>query len=318
MLLYAMRSGFDRVRGARPVFWGFLALALTLPWVGLWEFAGGRDVLPYAGSSIYRVGVVRPNGPFQNDVSYAVVSSIVAVALCWLPCALRLDLSGGARFLWRCAAAAAVVAALVPLFRTVVLALAAAWALARFAEGRYRTLARAALLALVVALAASPVLVRLAATRTFRDRVTDPSDVYSRAATYRAAAEVIREHPLAGVGFANYKRYFDEKYGTAWYVSVDEVASVGAEDTPHSNYLGVWAELGTVGAFSYLLAGIGLVARARRARSLLAGSVLCVYCVVGLALQCGVYSDVNLYFLCAFAVGQAGGRAVCQAQSTRR
>jgi O-antigen ligase len=308
LLFYAVRAGFDAARGGRALFWGAVALGLSLPWTGLYEFVREVDVLAYEGSSIFRAGVVRANGPFTTDNSFALVSALVAVFLAWLPRELGLSVEGAAaRGARRAAQLAALLAALVPIFRAVMLALGAAFALPYLVAGRVRTLARAAAVVLLVALAALPLLARVAGTRTFEERISDPSSAYSRLATYRAAVDVIGDHPIRGVGLVNYSSYFDAKYGTAWYVDVEEVGDVGAANYPHNNFLGTWAELGLLGIFFYALAAAALAVEAWR-RSVAALALMIVYWVPGMTLQSGIYSDLNLYYFCMLAVLLGPGR----------
>jgi hypothetical protein len=307
-LFYALRSASAPPRAAKALYWGAVVAALTLPWVGLYEFAAGRDLLAYPGGGIYRDGVVRPNGPFPSDVSYTVVSTVVALCVAWMPRSLGLEVVGAARWVRLAALGAAVLAALLPLFRTVMVALAVACALGYLLEGRSRDLARLAAVAALLLVAASPLLLLASGTRTFQNRVSDPSSVYSRLATFFAEAEVIRDRPLGGVGLANYRSYFDAKYGAARVDDADEVAGVAAANSPHNNVLGSWAELGLAGVFFYLVAGATLLAEALLRRSALALSLIAAYWVTGLTLQSSVYPEASLYYFCALGVA-LGGRA---------
>jgi O-antigen ligase len=203
--------------------------------------------------------------------------------------------------------AAALLVALLPMFRTVALALAVALAVPWLAAGRTRALARASIAGALVAVAGAPIVARVAETHTFQDRVTDPSSVFSRVATLNAGAGIVADHPLAGVGLANYGAAFDAKYGTAWYVSVDEVSGVGAERSPHNNLLGVWVELGLAGIVFYLLAAITVAGAAWRRRNTFALALLAVYAVPGATLYHGVYSECNLALFCALAVALRAG-----------
>jgi O-antigen ligase len=304
LLFYALRSGFDPRQGGRALLWGAIILALALPWVGVYEFFAGRDVIAYAGGEIYRDGIVRTNGPFPSDISYTIVSTLVVLCLEWMPRAFGLQVAGPARWVWRGAQTAAVVAALLPLFRTVVIALAGALVLGYLLTGRARGLARVSIVMMLVGVAALPLLPRASETPTFRNRVADPSSAYSRLATFLSGAEVIGDHPLTGVGLANYRGYFDEKYETAR--DLDEVEGVRAANSPHNNVLGAWAELGLAGVFFYLLATVALFASALRRRSAFALSLLAAYAVIGLTLQSSVYPEASLYYFCALGVALGG------------
>jgi O-antigen ligase len=297
-----VRGGFDRDHGARALFWAAVLLGLSLPWVGLYEFVFAVDLMPFKGASIFRTGIVRANGPFQTDNSYAIISALVGVFIMWLPRVFELRLDRAARWASRAAQTTAYLAALVPIFRAIMGAIALALALPYALAGRMRSLARATLVGLLVLVAAVPVLVPLSRTATFRDRISDPSSAYSRAATYLAAFDVIEDHPIVGVGLTNYHDYFQKKFGSAWYIDVEAVADVGAEAYPHNNVLGVWAELGVFGVLFYLVAAVALATNAWRRRAVGALALMIVYWVSGMFLESGVYSDLNLYYFCMLGV----------------
>lgn len=297
LLLYAaLRRGFEPTRGASVIYASILCLALLLPWLGLAEFVLGRDLMPFKGSSIFRTGIVRANGPFSTDNSYAIISGLVAIALYFFPRAYQIRRSVTTRVLSYLAQSAALLASLIPLFRTIMAALLAGFSAEWLANLRTVRFARAALALGLCTIAALPVLIPLSSTRVFSDRISDPSSVLSRIATYRAAAEIIEDHPIAGVGLMNYHDYFGDKYGTAWYVDVEAVADVGAESYPHNNILGVFAELGLAAVFFYVLAGIAIVANALRRRDFGSLGLLLVYWITGMTLYSGIYSDLNLYY----------------------
>jgi O-antigen ligase len=304
---YGIRTGFEPSVGARPLFFAALLLGLSLPWIGIYEFLSRQDVMAFAGSGLFRANVVRANGPFASDNSYAIISALVTIFLLWLPSVLRLRLDGSARVAWLAAQLAAGIAACVPLFRAVIAAIAGAVALPYVLSGRVRTLARAAVVALLVAVAATPLWLRASETLVFRDRVSDPSSAFSRLATYKAAVDTIREHPLLGVGLAEYRTYFARKYGVAWYVDVEEVSGEGAEDSPHNNLLGTWAELGLAGIFFYVAASAALAWEALRRRNAAALALIFVYWVPGMTLESGVYGDLNLYYFAMLAVVMGSG-----------
>ena len=97
LLFYALRTCFDAAKGRRALFWAVAALAVSLPWTGLYEFATATDVMPFKGSSLFRTGIVRANGPFATDNSYAIVSALAGVFLVWLPAVTGFALDRAAR-----------------------------------------------------------------------------------------------------------------------------------------------------------------------------------------------------------------------------
>lgn len=302
VLFYAVRAGFDAERGGRAVFWAAVLLALSLPWVGLVEFATRVDLMPWKAASIFRGGVVRANGPFSQDNSYTMISALLAVFLLWLPRVLGARLDGAARLAWLAAQATALLGALVPLFRAIIGALVAGYAVPAAMAGRARPLARAALVGLIAVVACAPLLAIVSGTSVFRERFTDPRSAYSRLATYKAALDVIEDHPFAGVGLASYPDYFDAKFGTGWHADVEEVSGEGAENTPHNNLLGAWAEMGIVAVFLYVAASLVLAGEAWRRRSAPALALMAVYWVPAMTLQTMMYPDITMYYLAMLAV----------------
>lgn len=304
-LFSAVRVEYDRDAGRAALFWGAVALALSLPWVGAAELLTGADLLPFAGGSIVRSDVVRPNGPFANDVEYATAAAVLAVFLVHAPRLLGVEPRGVARLARAAAVAAALLTTALPLFRTLAFAVVAALAVPALVAGSARTLARRAVVAALALVAASPLVAVVATTHAFEDRVTDPSSVYSRVATLRAGARIVADHPLLGVGLANYSAYFDRALASSSAAS-DEVEGVGPERSPHNDPLGVWAELGLGGIFCYLLAAVGAYAAARRRGDVAAAALLVVYTVPGLTLRHGINPGPNL--LLAVALGVAFSR----------
>jgi len=157
-------------------------------------------------------------------------------------------------------------------------------------------------------------------------RLTEARTVYGRLATWQAAAEIIIDNPVIGVGLANYAAYFDKSH---YYSDEDpeEVLDTRAADSPHSNVLWIGAELGVTGLVLYLAANIYLFSigwralnRATTSRQRAAAAcflaILAAYWIPGLTLASGYYSDLNLYFL--FLLGflsRLAGRPEPQANS---
>lgn len=293
-LLYAVRVGFDVRRGRGALIAGAIVLGIVLPVPGMLEFVSGTDRLAYPGASIFRTGIVRPNGPFITDNSYAMIGAIVALFLLWSPKALGVRLRGAVAVLWMLALGGALLAASIPLFRTVLASLAVAAAVPWIVALRIGTLARAAVVGLLLAIVALPAILAVSGTAVFRDRILDPSSGFSRAATYLAGAEVVADHPLAGVGLTNYHAYFVRKYGDAWYVEVETVGDEGAESYPHNNVLSVWAELGLLGLVPFAAAGIMLAGFAWRRRDVEALGLMVAFALPGATLVTCYAADLNL------------------------
>ena len=293
-LLYAVRGGFDVETGRSAVVLGAVLLGVVLPLPGIIEFLTGADVLAYAGASIFRTGIVRPNGPFITDNSYAMVGAIVALFLVWSPRALGVRIRGVAHSLWTLAIAGAALAAALPLFRTVLTTLIVALAVPWIVGLRVRAIARGALVGVLFLVAALPALLAVSGTAVFQDRIIDPSSGFSRAATYLAGADIVADHPIVGVGLTNYHVYFLEKFGNAWYVEVETIGDEGAESYPHNNVLSVWAELGILGLVPFVIAGVTMAGEAWRRRDVESIGLMVLYALPGLTLVTCYSADLNL------------------------
>jgi len=140
----------------------------------------------------------------------------------------------------------------------------------------------------------------------FAPRLADPRNAFSRIATWEAAAEIAIEHPLFGVGLANYGDYFSAKY--SWEEeSVERVMNTKALPSPHSNLMWIAAELGWIAFAVYVVANVYLarigwraLKRATCATDRTAAAcflaLVIAYWMTGLTLTSGLYSDLNLYF----------------------
>lgn len=294
LLLNSVRSGFDVTKGRTAVVGSAIVLGVLLPIPGVWEFVSGTDRLAYSGASIFRTGIVRPNGPFVTDNSYAMIGALVALFLLWSPRALGVRIRGVAASLWVLGLGGCVLATAIPLFRTILASILVAAAVPWILQRRVRLLARASLIGLLLALATLPALLAVSGTAVFRDRILDPSSGFSRAATYLAGADIVADHPIVGVGLTNYHAYFVEKFGDAWYVEVETVGDEGAESYPHNNVLSVWAELGLVGLFPFIFAGIALAGFAWRRLDFESLGMIVAYVLPGLTLVTCYSADLNL------------------------
>jgi hypothetical protein len=312
-----------------------IALALFLFLTGAYEFATGTNLFPYKGSELMREGERRVNGPFASDSSYAIICLLLALFLRLLPRLLGVRLDRAARLLAAVAVAAAIVASLLPLFRSVAAALILCWGLIELGlrskdeGGRQTTGAEAEakrpgrsfrpssilLHPLVIALLVATVLLGSA---EFGRRLSDPRNAYGRLATWQAAVSIALEYPAFGVGLTNYTDYFRERHDFETG-RVESILDARAADSPHSNLLWIAAELGGVGLALYaaanlfiFLMGYGLLKRARggqqRAAALCYLALAVAYSVAGLTLASGYYSDLNLYFF--FMLGLLSNRTL--------
>ncbi len=309
---YFARRHFDLRSGGRLLLIGCMALAIFLFATAAFELTMGIDLFRYKGAELVRAGERRVNGPFAADSSFAIICLMLFLFLRSAPRLLgaRFDRTG--KLLYGCATGAAALGALLPLFRTVALALGICWitlrACSRRDPGRWplkRELVRGFLIAGIVIVLGG--WLATMAPLISSGRLRDPRSAFGRLATWQAAAGIALENPAFGVGLANYADYYDASH----YFSdlpPEEVLDTKAATTPHSNLLWIASELGLFGLALYIAANLYLFLmgwrafkRAEGQKQRIAASCFLVlvlaYWIPGLTLASGYYSDLNIYFL---------------------
>jgi len=320
--LFAFRLARAHVIGRAHLRWltlGVIAVAFFLFATGAYELATGADLFAYKGSRLVRAGELRINGPFAADASYAIIALMLFLFLRAAPEALSVRFDRTSRLFYEFALAAAAIASLLPMFRTIAVALLASWMIVEWAGGKALTINRSRPIVgrwLIAALIATTVLAATVAPAFFSRRLTDPSNALSRVATWEAACAIALEHPLFGVGLANYEDSFRARYN--WEdESVEKVMEAQARSSPHSNVMWIAAELGWAMLALYLIASVFLarmgwraIGRAQSGAQRTAAAcflaLLVAYWIPGLALTSGIYSDLNLYFF--FLLGVLSNR----------
>ncbi len=318
------RNYFDLERGGKQLALACIAIALFLFVTGAFEFATGIDLFAFKGSEIMRGGERRVNGPFAADSSFAVTCLMLFVLLQAAPRMFRLRMDRAGKLAYASSLVAAVLGALLPLFRAVAIALVVCWIFLKWsARGGTRQssrdlgrgLARSrslfpGIVAVVMLIALAGWFTTIAPSIT-GSRLTDPRTAFGRLATWQAAAEVTLDNPVFGAGLGNYPEYFD---ATHYYADepVEEVLETRAANSPHSNPLWISSELGLTGLALYIAANIYLLLMGWRAfknateqRQRITAScflaLVIAYWIPGLTLASGYYSDLNLCFF--FLVG---------------
>ncbi|MBX7219533.1 MAG: O-antigen ligase family protein [Blastocatellia bacterium] len=285
----------------------FSILAVCLLPVGLYESVFHSDVMSWPGSNLVSDGMVRPNGPFAANHSYAMISVFVALVLWHWP-------AGTSARRWpggpgnRVAALVALFSSALPLFRALWLTAVIVLGFPSFLNGTKRQ--RRALIGGVVLLLAVALVGRgvLSQTSFYQSRVANPENIYTRIATYQAAVRMFDDNWLTGVGLTRYTEaynrvyYNEDDYNRKYPTFHGEIP----RNSPHNNILSVLAELGLVPGCLYVLAHVLLVleslVRLRSPRpelrrgGTLAGALWLAYWIPGMVLAAGYYPDVNLFF----------------------
>lgn len=287
-------------------------MAIYVCGIGVAEIALQRDLLVMPDSAVFLAGdyndsssqiVIRPNGPFSTTNSFALIGLTTFFVLPFLRGIGPRNLPWWRAWLHRLALGAALMTGVMPMFRSVFLSLAVILLIDTFyARGRGRTIRVGALsLFLLIALG-----VRAALPAVFEER-SAPGNVFGRLAEQQQVLAMFADHPLNGIGLNNffYEASQKGKY-TAFFGDVQSV------DYPHNNLGAVLAETGLTGFIPFVVSQVLLViAFCQVRRSATPESTLIwkcflyiflAYWINGMSLTSGYYSDLNLWYMLAFAL----------------
>jgi O-antigen ligase len=289
-------------------------MSLYVAGIGVAEVLTQQDLLPLPSATILAAGdtngpeggvvdfLVRPNGPFATDNSFAMDGVVSFFFLYFLRRALHNQMPGWQGLLHRVGMVAALAQALMPLFRSVLVSLGIALLVdAMHLGGRRRTLRIAA----VLGLGSFFLLLKFAAPSAFEER-TDPVNFYDRIAQQRQTFAIFLDNPILGVGLGNfYEASQNSKYSASFM-------GLEAADSPHSNFGAILAETGLSGFIPFVVSQVLLVSAFRRlqrknsAEAALASKTLVFiflcYFINGLSLTIGYYSDLNLWYMLVLGI----------------
>jgi O-antigen ligase len=268
--------------------------------IGAAEMALGTALMPLPGSGLYFAGsILRPNGPFPSNGSFALISLISFFFLLFLRRALGTRMSWWQRLLHIAGVASALAMALMPLFRSVGITLLLILLLDMYFNRNVRNLvARLALLGCAVA---ALVIVSVKVPDAYEDR-SDSGNLYGRIAEQKQTFQLFKMHPFTGAGINN---FYNAVEGHNQFVGVYK----GAEsvDWPHNNLGAILAETGLTGFVPYVAAQVLLIMAFRRLCPLRTQQsrtawifffyVFLSYWVTGLSLTTGYSSELNLWYL---------------------
>jgi O-antigen ligase len=291
-----------------------IGLSYLLLIIGSYELFTGQDLWAYPGNNLLRDGVIRPNGPYAADNSYALIALMLAVTLYYWPLITARILTRSQRYLQISGIVAALLAAQLSQFRTIGLVMVGSLLIDRALRYGWRTALHWAVISGLILVTLLPLANFVTQTAFFQKRIADPSNAYSRVATYRTALQIAQKNWKVGVGLSEYENYFRQQgFATSLTTPVNRSSTIGSitQPTPHNNFLAIFAELGLLGLLLYLGAFYSMFYQAYRLingdpKNRLVG-ILCVlllliYNAVGMTLTSGYYADLNLFFFFLLAV----------------
>jgi len=200
---------------------------------------------------------------------------------------------------------AALLQAMMPLFRSIFISIIVIFGLDLFR--RMKNSQKVLRIGVLAVICAGTLIARIYMPELFEERVSGAANVYARIAQQQQNLQLFFDNPVIGVGLTNFYQATARK--PALSISYGETSSL---DSPHSNVGAVLAETGTVGFIPYALSQCLLVAAfwklrvaARHSGKLVWISFIVIflsYWISGLTLTSGYYSDLNLWFIFSLAV----------------
>jgi len=281
-------------------------LMLGITTVAVNELLGGRNLLPSNGAAESWVQandfrIIRVDGPFENSGVLCLVGTLGFFFLIYVRRLIGASFGRSQRWLHLTAVWASLAAALMPMNRSLVVALLVCAGVDYFAKEPL--ISRRTWNYIYGLLLFFAVISKLFYPSLYEDRVSRPENVYQRIAQDLQTLEVVRDYPLMGVGF---NLYHDTIAGDAKY-SV-QFRGFDAMNVPHNSLFSVLAEEGIVGFLLYTGAQLYFLRAMWKLRTVnQLGWRVFLYCVLvytiyGLDVGMAYYSDLNLFYMFVLGV----------------
>ncbi len=295
--LYAMRY-FPLLKDLRMLHACACLLGLGLCATGLIELTTNIDLFPWEGSEpmFTDTHLRRADGPFEQQIVLSVVAILALFFILYLRRLMPQNISPRRVLLHRVGCVASLVAALLPLNRGLVFALAPIALIDSFSKHRFISRRLWATFFTMILLAA--VAARMLNPRLYDDRVSSPDNAYQRVAQHMETLRVVDEYPLFGVGFGLYHDVASQnpRYMVKWN-------GIESMNFPHNVLMTVLSEEGIVGLLFYILAQVFLFRAMWKIRKAYpAGWLAFLYCfliylLIGLDFAIVSFSDINLFYV---------------------
>ena len=295
--LYAMRY-FPLLKDLRMLHACACVLGLGLCATGLIELTTNIDLFPWEGSEpmFTDTHLRRADGPFEQQIVLSVVAILALFFILYLRRLMPQNISPKRALLHRLGCVAALVAALLPLNRGLVFALAPIALIDSFSKHRLISRRLWATFFAMILLAA--VAARMLDPRLYDDRVSSPDNAYQRVAQHMETLRVVGEYPLFGVGFGLYHDVAAQnpRYMVKW-------KGIESMNFPHNVLMTVLSEEGAIGLLFYVLAQVFLFRAMWKIRKAYpAGWLAFLYCfliylLTGLDFAIVSFSDINMFYV---------------------
>ena len=302
--LYAVRF-FPVVQNLSRVHACVCFLMIGIAIVAGSELMSGTNLFPSPGSvetwvQTSNARFIRVDGPFENSSVLCVVGTVGFLFIVYIGRLLGGSLTGSQRWLHFAGVLAALASALMPMNRGLVIALLVCGCIDYFAADPL--VSRRIWNCILVMLLFFIVIGKSFYPGVYENRVTSQANFYQRIAQNLQTLQIIRDHPLIGVGFGLYHDAVleDSKYQVGW-------GGFEPMNAPHNSLSAVLAEEGGIGFVLYVAAQLFFVRAMYELRKInrlgWRAFLYCtlVYTIFGLDVGIAYYSDLNLFYM--FALG---------------
>jgi O-antigen ligase len=297
LALYAMRY-FPLLKDLRMLHACACILGLGLCATGLIELTTNIDLFPWEGSEpmFTDTHLRRADGPFEQQIVLSVVAILALFFILYLRRLMPQSISSKRTLIHRLGCMASLVAALLPLNRGLVFALAPIALIDSFSK--HKLIPRRLWATFFVMILLAAVAARILDPRLYDDRVSSPDNAYQRVAQHMETLRVVDEYPLFGVGFGLYHDVASQnpRYMVMW-------KGFESMNFPHNVLMTVLSEEGIVGLLFYILAQVFLFRAMWKIRKAYpAGWLAFLYCfliyvLIGLDFAILSFSDINLFYV---------------------
>jgi hypothetical protein len=295
--LYAMRY-FPLLKDLRLLHACTCVLGLGLCATGLIELTTNIDLFPWGGSEpvFTDTHLRRADGPFEQQIVLSMVAILALFFILYLRRLMPQSISPKRALLHRIGCVASLVAALLPLNRGLVFALAPIALIDSFSK--HRLIPRRLWVTFFAMILLAAVAARMLDPRLYDDRVSSPDNAYQRVAQHMETLRVVGEYPFFGVGFGLYHDVASQnpRYMVKW-------KGIESMNFPHNVLMTVLSEEGIVGLLFYVLAQVFLFRAMWKIRKAYpAGWLAFLYCLLiyvltGLDFAIVSFADINLFYV---------------------
>lgn len=300
--LYAMRY-FPLPEDLRKLHVSACILGIGLCITGLLEMIMNIDLFPWKGNAptFTDTNIRRPDGPFEQQIALSMVAILAFFLVIYLRRLMPQRISPLHELLHKAGAIASLGAALLPLNRGLVFALAPIAVIDCFSKTRL--ISRRLWAAFFVIILLAVIAAKSMDPRLYEERVSRPDNFYQRLAQDRETLRVVEAYPLFGVGISLYHDVAaqDPRYLARWN-------GIESMNVQHNALMTVLSEDGIIGFLFYVLAQVFLIRAMWKIRKAYqTGWLVFLYCfliyvLIGLDFATVYFSDINLLFIFILSV----------------